>query len=109
MKPLTERQQMALLLQMTSEENATPTRKGKSNFESPCSGQRSVNRRNDRGETQLHVAAIRGDVNKIKSLISEGADVNTEDYAGTHESFCHQNTSIPLFTITLSIRLDTFA
>ncbi|KZS19438.1 ankyrin repeat domain-containing protein 11 [Daphnia magna] len=82
MKPLTERQQMALLLQMTSEENATPTRKGKSNFESPCSGQRSVNRRNDRGETQLHVAAIRGDVNKIKSLISEGADVNTEDYAG---------------------------
>lgn len=81
-KPLTERQQMALLLQMTSEDNATPTRKRKNDYESPCSVQKSVNRRNERGETQLHVAAIRGDVQKVRSLISQGANVNTEDYAG---------------------------
>lgn len=82
MKPLTERQQMALLLQMTSEDNATPTRRRKNETESPCSGQKSVNRRNERGETQLHVAAIRGDVQRVRALIAQGADVNTEDYAG---------------------------
>lgn len=82
MKPLTERQQMALLLQMTSENSATPTRKVKTELESPCSAPKSVNRRNERGETPLHVAAIRGDVHKLKALIAQGADVNTEDYAG---------------------------
>ncbi len=85
MKPLTERQQMALLLQMTSEDNATPTRRGKSDYDSPGSVQRSVNRRNERGETQLHVAAIRGDVQKVRALILQGADVNTTDYAGKLE------------------------
>jgi ankyrin repeat protein len=100
MKPLretqlTERQQMAILLQMTSEDNATPTRKGRNDFESPCSGQKSVNRRNERGETQLHVASIRGDVHKLRTLISQGADVNTEDYAGKSKSllFSYQITT----------------
>ena len=87
MKPLTERQQMALLLQMTSENNATPTRKGRNDFESPGSAPKSVNRRNERGETQLHVAAIRGDVHKVRALISQGADVNTTDYAGKMKAY----------------------
>lgn len=82
MKPLTERQQMALLLQMTSEHNLTPIRKNKNENESPSSAQRSINRRNERGETSLHVASIRGDVLKVRTLISQGADVETTDYAG---------------------------
>lgn len=86
MKPLTERQQMALLLQMTAEiNNSTPTRKGTANetqAESIASTPRSVNRRNERGETPLHVAAIKGDLLKVKSLIAQGADVNTTDFAG---------------------------
>ena len=84
MKPLTERQQMALLLQMTSEnkDSITPTRKNQLENESPSSAQRSVNRRNERGETPLHVAAIRGDVLKVRDLISQGANVETTDYAG---------------------------
>lgn len=44
-----------------------------------------VNKRNERGETRLHRAAIRGEVRRIKELISEGADVNVKDFAGeTH-------------------------
>ena len=113
MKPLretqlTERQQMAMLLQMTSEDNATPTRKGRNDFESPCSGQKSVNRRNERGETQLHVAAIRGDVHKVRTLISQGADVNTEDYAGEYKilhMFMKRNSELDI--ILIFTRLDS--
>lgn len=43
-----------------------------------------VNKRNERGETRLHRAAIRGDARRIKELISEGADVNVKDFAGEH-------------------------
>lgn len=41
-----------------------------------------VNKRNERGETRLHRAAIRGEIRRIKELISEGADVNVKDFAG---------------------------
>lgn len=41
-----------------------------------------VNKRNERGETRLHRAAIRGEVRRIKELINEGADVNVKDFAG---------------------------
>ena len=41
-----------------------------------------MNKRNERGETALHVAAIRGDVKQMKKLIKSGADVNVKDYAG---------------------------
>ena len=43
---------------------------------------RKLNKRNERGETALHVAAIRGDVKQMKKLIKGGADVNIRDYAG---------------------------
>lgn len=43
-----------------------------------------VNKRNERGETRLHRAAIRGDARRIKELIGEGADVNVKDFAGEH-------------------------
>lgn len=46
-----------------------------------------VNKRNERGETRLHRAAIRGEARRIKELISEGADVNVKDFAG--ERSCH--------------------
>ena len=43
---------------------------------------KKLNKRNERGETSLHVAAIRGDVKQMKKLIKSGADVNVKDYAG---------------------------
>ncbi|CAL4076572.1 unnamed protein product, partial [Meganyctiphanes norvegica] len=43
---------------------------------------RGVNKRNERGETPLHVASIKGDTDRVSQLISQGADVNANDYAG---------------------------
>lgn len=45
-----------------------------------------VNKRNERGETPLHMAAIRGDVKQVKELIGLGADVNVKDFAGSDVS-----------------------
>ena len=44
------------------------------------------------GETQLHVACINNDVNKVKELLLDGAEVNLTDYAGwtpLHEACNH--------------------
>ncbi|OCT82342.1 ankyrin repeat domain-containing protein 11 [Xenopus laevis] len=92
--PLSERQQVALLMQMTAEESvnspvdttpkhpsqSTVGQKGTPNSASKTKDK--VNKRNERGETRLHRAAIRGDARRIKELINEGADVNVKDFAG---------------------------
>ncbi|XP_053322441.1 ankyrin repeat domain-containing protein 12 isoform X2 [Spea bombifrons] len=89
--PLSERKQMALLMQMTARDNspdstpnhpsqATPAQK-----KTPTSSTRQkdkVNKRNERGETPLHMAAIRGDTGQVKELIRLGANVNVKDFAG---------------------------
>lgn len=92
--PLTERQQMALLLEMTAKEFQEQN-SNKDNTKKP--GERSsvrkffskgeahkIDKRNKRGETQLHLAAIKGDLSMVKSLIKKGADVNITDYAGEY-------------------------
>ncbi|GIX84790.1 ankyrin repeat domain-containing protein 12 [Caerostris extrusa] len=39
-------------------------------------------KRNDRGETPLHLASKRGDFQRVKNLLKEGVDVNAVDNAG---------------------------
>ncbi|KFQ60170.1 Putative ankyrin repeat domain-containing protein 31, partial [Pelecanus crispus] len=39
-------------------------------------------KRNAKGETELHIAARRGDLSLVKTLISSGICVNEQDYAG---------------------------
>nr|XP_009665430.1 PREDICTED: ankyrin repeat domain-containing protein 12 [Struthio camelus australis] len=87
--PLSERKQMALLMQMTARDNSpdstltlqtTPAQKKTSSSSSRQKDK--VNKRNERGETPLHMAAIRGDVKQVKELISLGANVNVKDFAG---------------------------
>lgn len=101
--PLSERQQLALLMQMTAnEENSnpvppvqTPQSKNSNNPTTPNSSggvKNKVNKRNERGETALHMAAIRGDAHMTKNLISQGAEVNVQDFAGwtpLHEACNH--------------------
>ncbi|KAM9323607.1 ankyrin repeat domain-containing protein 12 isoform 2-T3 [Pholidichthys leucotaenia] len=88
--PLSERKQMALLMQMTANSpDSTPSHPSpttpvqKKTPSSASSRQKDkVNKRNERGETPLHMAAIRGDAKQVKELISLGADVNVKDFAG---------------------------
>lgn len=84
--PLTERQQMAYLLSMTAKEGKNDD-SGEDIQEakkvrklSPLS---RINRpKNKSGETQLHIAATKGDLEATKNLIRQGADVNCRDNAG---------------------------
>ncbi|KAJ3595137.1 hypothetical protein NHX12_004442 [Muraenolepis orangiensis] len=88
--PLSERKQMALLMQMTANSpDSTPSHPSqltpvqKRALSRPASKQKDkVNKRNERGEAALHLAAIRGDLKLVKELISLGADVNVKDFAG---------------------------
>ncbi|XP_043922472.1 ankyrin repeat domain-containing protein 12 isoform X2 [Protopterus annectens] len=89
--PLSERKQMALVMQMTARDNSPdstpshPSQTPPTQKRTPSSSSRQkdkVNKRNERGETPLHMAAIRGDVKQVKELISLGANVNVKDFAG---------------------------
>ncbi|XP_064873007.1 ankyrin repeat domain-containing protein 12-like isoform X2 [Oncorhynchus nerka] len=90
--PLSERKQMALLMQMTARDNSpdstpshpsqAPTVQKKLPSSTASRARDKVNKRNERGETPLHMAAIRGDAKQVKELIGLGADVNIKDFAG---------------------------
>ncbi|XP_059562599.1 ankyrin repeat domain-containing protein 12 isoform X6 [Myotis daubentonii] len=93
--PLSERKQMALLMQMTARDNSPdstpnhPSQTTPAQKKTPSSSSRQkdkVNKRNERGETPLHMAAIRGDVKQVKELISLGANVNVKDFADSEEA-----------------------
>ncbi|XP_038044952.1 BRCA1-associated RING domain protein 1-like [Patiria miniata] len=63
---------------------------------SPKNGGVAV-KRNKRGETPLHVAVIKGDINMARQLLLEGADPNVKDNAGwtpLHEACNHGHASI---------------
>lgn len=99
--PLTERQQMALLLEMTAKEfqeqkskqnKAKKTAGSSVAKKTPSKGDAvKINKRNKRGETQLHLAAIKGDLNAVKSLIKKGADVSITDHAGQSRFYPNQS------------------
>lgn len=74
--PMSERQQLALLMQMTSSSNDSGSRSPSTvtNFRSRD--------RNERGETPLHLAAIKGDVEQVCKLLAHRADPNVADFAG---------------------------
>ncbi|XP_026722281.1 putative ankyrin repeat domain-containing protein 31 [Athene cunicularia] len=60
---------------------------------------RKKKKKNTKGETQLHIAARRGDLSLVKTLISSGICVNEQDYAGwtaIHEASCGGFTEVIL-------------
>ncbi|KAI4471067.1 espin [Holotrichia oblita] len=84
--PMSERQQLALLMQMTSSSSDSGSRSPSTltNFRSRD--------RNERGETPLHLAAIKGDVEQVCKLLAHRADPNVADFAGwtpLHEACNH--------------------
>jgi len=62
-----------------------------------------INKRNERGETPLHLATIRGDMPAIIDLVNHGADINVQDYAGrwSHAVSCFFHDSSPRFKSTI--------
>ncbi|XP_041691854.2 uncharacterized protein LOC121530725 isoform X2 [Coregonus clupeaformis] len=51
-----------------------------------------LHRKNCYGETLLHVAAIQGDIQRVRDMVSQGLDVNMADNAGwtpLHEAVSH--------------------
>ncbi|KAM9710706.1 BRCA1-associated RING domain protein 1 [Menidia menidia] len=48
----------------------------------PSPGSPAVMKRNHKGETPLHLAAIKGDVEAVRELLDQGADPNLKDNAG---------------------------
>lgn len=69
---------MALLMQMTSSGSDVGGRSP-----SGSSGGSRSRDRNERGETPLHLAAIKGDVEQVCKLLTHRADPNVADFAGT--------------------------
>jgi hypothetical protein len=66
----------------TADGFVTPVRKTCPTRLSTSSPASQLQKRNARGESQLHVAAIKGDAEKVQSLLKEGANPNTKDNAG---------------------------
>lgn len=53
-----------------------------------------IYKKNERGETALHVAARRGEYKQCKKLLQDGAMINAKDYAGwtpLHEACSRAN------------------
>ncbi|XP_064644196.1 BRCA1-associated RING domain protein 1-like isoform X2 [Lineus longissimus] len=74
----------------------TPGRKSSARL-STSSPASQLQKKNARGETPLHVVAIKGDVVKVRAMLVEGANPNTKDNAGwtpLHEAANHGFTEI---------------
>ncbi|XP_030368283.1 ankyrin repeat domain-containing protein 31 isoform X8 [Strigops habroptila] len=55
---------------------------GQQTFKKSGAGRKTTKKRNTKGETQLHIAARRGNLSLVKTLISSGICVNEQDNAG---------------------------
>ncbi|XP_063789227.1 BRCA1-associated RING domain protein 1 isoform X2 [Pseudophryne corroboree] len=57
----------------------------------------SVAKKNHKGETMLHVASIKGDLQAVEELLRSGANPNVKDHAGwtpLHEACNHGHTNV---------------
>lgn len=67
----------------TSSNNSASTASGGNSGNAASShGPARSRDRNERGETALHVAAIKGDQDGVKKLLEQGISVNVTDFAG---------------------------
>lgn len=96
---VSERQQLAVLKQLTASDETNGLSSAQTNchsnvffsiiaVSSPSSSIHSqprsmkVFRRNEHGETIVHIAARKGDLKQLKQALKDGANVNEEDNAG---------------------------
>jgi len=68
---------------MTKDDSSEDTTESKKVKKTRTSTSSTINKPvNKSGETQLHICAMKGELDRTKSLIKQGADVNCKDHAG---------------------------
>ncbi|CAD7080753.1 unnamed protein product [Hermetia illucens] len=97
--PMSERQQMALLMQMTSSSTSPSSSSNAEMSPGSSHGPARSRDRNERGETTLHFAAIKGDQETVKKLLESGISPDVTDFAGwtpLHEACNHAHYNVAL-------------
>ncbi len=74
---VSERRQLAILKQLTATDDLSS-----SSLIIPQQRPTKIHRRNEHGETIVHIAARKGDLKQLKKALNDGANVNEEDNAG---------------------------
>lgn len=67
-----------------------------------------INKRNAKGETCLHLAAKKGNLDLVKSLIASGACVNQKDNAGRYFLLTILKYGVMLFPRSTSVSFQQF-
>ncbi|CAF4999050.1 unnamed protein product, partial [Rotaria sp. Silwood1] len=78
---VSERQQMAVLKQLTAGEESNTGSQSPSSL-TPQPRPSKINRRNEHGETIVHITARKGDLKQLRKVLKAGANVNEADNAG---------------------------
>jgi len=77
---VSERQQLAVLKQLTATDDLSSS--SSASLTIPQQRPTKIHRRNEHGETILHISARKGNLKQLKKALKDGANVNEADNAG---------------------------
>eukprot|EP01134_Creolimax_fragrantissima_P000778 CFRG0778T1 len=95
---------------VVNQSNRVSVSNSRTNSRSKQGSTNRINVKNQKGETQLQRAAIKGDINVVQSLIKRGANVHSRDNAGwtsLHEASNHGHMEIVQLLLEAGAQPDT--